>query len=767
MTPNTTTPPSDGYVRWTRITPSTTSVTLTWTAYHASTFMVRRDDGTGTPTPTGGTLVYSGTELRAVDTTVTAWTRYRYVVWADDGAGGYLRPAAAVTTTSVQTVLGLTVTLTSASTATVAWTAPTDPGVAAVVVTRTDPSGAVRTVYSGTGTTVTDSGLLVGRGYSYTAVAQDASGRSGPAGLGVAVTPKRTWTTTVASPYAGWPGALACATSTWCLAVDNTGSYQVMSGSTWSKAVAAFPASPDPEWEPVVTSLTCPAVGRCSAISLGRVVEFSNGGWRSAGAPSSGWTSLACPSTTYCVAVRRDGWSTTRVGTTWTSPARIGTLRGVDWNDVSCQAAARCFAIASGSSTSSSWRGTLTGTAWSTGFLAGYQTGSLSSISCSSSTCLALGEGVRVMVSGTAWSVRSMDPNPSYVSTSQVSCASPTLCVALNFDSVDRWSGGSVVEHSRLSANIGRVRAVSCPRSGSACFAVDDRGRFYRWTPTSHWALTGTYVQTTGGVGRVGCRTADSCFFVDRNGWLVAWNGARWTRSAKYFTQPATVQCSGPGFCIAVENVNKVYRVWSGGAWGASKPMPLAAADVSCASPTLCLGVDEQGRVSRFNGSSWSTPVTALTSQWSQAPGVSCPAGGPCMLVASNGTYRQYSGSGLTPTRLLPSTFPADGSLLSCGSPTMCIAVVDSGDWVQWNGSTWTVHAQDFTAYRLGTLTCITADDCAATYAYSNDDTPVTWILGAWRTDGTSYPPDGHGRPECPTLATCFIGGTTTVSRSS
>jgi hypothetical protein len=96
------------------------------------------------------------------------------------------------------------------------------------------------------------------------------------------------------------------------------------------------------------------------------------------------------------------------------------------------------------------------------------------------------------------------------------------------------------------------------------------------------------------------------------------------------------------------------------------------------------------------------------------------------------------------------------------------MAVVDAGDWAQWNGSTWTAHAPDgTTAYRLGTLTCVTAEHCVATYGYSNDTTSVTWNSGTWAADGGSYAPDGHRAPECPTLETCFVGGTTTVSRSS
>ncbi|MEW1952297.1 fibronectin type III domain-containing protein [Terrabacter sp. NPDC080008] len=730
--------------------------------------MVRRDDGSGTPTPTGGTLVYAGTDLRAVDTDVAPWTTYRYTLWGDDGAGGYLPPRSLRTTTGVQVVAGLAVKATSSSTALVSWQSPTDPGVAAVVVTRTDPRGATHSIYTGTDSSVTDTGLVPGEGYSYTVVAQDASGRRGPVSSGVGVTTHRTWTTTVVSPYAGWPGAMACATSTWCMAVDNMGSYQVMSGSTWSKAVHAFAASPDPESEAVVWSLTCPTAGRCLAIHGASIVEFVNGAWRPARAPSSGWTSVDCPSATYCLAIRRDGWSTTRVGTTWSTPVRIGSLRGVQWNDVACQAAGRCFAIATSTTTESNWRGTLLGSAWHTGYLGDMQQGNPFSISCSTTTCLALGErGARVTVAGTTWSSRLMVPTPVGNDTSQVSCGSATLCMAVNWNDVQRWSGSAVVERSRLSAGIGRMRAVSCPRTGGACFAVDDRGRFYRWTSTSHWRFVTTYDQTTGGVGRIGCRTATACYFVDRNGWLLAWNGTAWRRWGKYFSQPAIVECSGAGFCLAVDTVNKDYRVWANGSWGALKSMPLLAQDVSCASPTLCLAVDDQGRASRFTGTGWATPVAALPDSYGTGPRVSCAPGGPCMLLSSDGTYRRYVGSSLTSTQRLPTGFPAAGALLSCGAPSMCIAVVDAGNWAQWNGSTWTAHPVDFSAYRIGNISCLTAGYCLATHAYSNDYSTPTWIRGKW-SDGDSYAPDGMpSAPECPTLGTCFIGGATTVSRSS
>jgi hypothetical protein len=654
----------------------------------------------------------------------------------------------------------------TATSAAITWTAPTDPGLAAVTVTRTDPTGAARTVYSGTATSATDTGLVPGLKYSYTAVAEDASGRRGPVSPNVMFTPNRTWATTPASPYAGWPGALACSTTTWCMVVNNTGTFQVMSGSSWSAPVRAFGASSNPDRPgSVVTSLTCPAAGRCLAIRSNMIVEFTGGTWRSAGAPSSGWRAVDCPTTTYCVAIRGDGWSTTRVGTTWRTPVRIGTLRGVEWWEVACQAAARCFAVATGTSTYSSWRGTLTST-WSTAYLGSYSQGNAYRISCSSSACLALGDRVRVTVSGTSWTLQTLGPHDVDDWTNELSCGTPSLCVALNYGNIARWSSTALLERTKLSAGVGTMAGVSCPRTGGACFAIDNRGRFYRWTPTARWVLA-TTLQTTGGVGRVGCLSTTSCFLFDSNGWLVAWNGATWTRSGKLFTQRATVECAGTGFCIAVDRISKAYRVWSKGGWGAAKAMPLAAADISCASATLCLAVDAEGRASRFNGAGWWAPVAALTDPYADGPAVSCAPGGPCMLTSSEGTYRRYVGTAFTTTARLPSGLPAEDRMLSCATASSCVLAVQSGSWAQWNGSAWSVHVLGWSAYRFGTLTCLTPSHCLATHPYSNDTSPTAWNSGTWSDDGTYAPDEVPESPECPTMATCFVPGGTTVSRST
>ena len=752
---------------------TSTSVTLAWccSVTPPRTYTVRRDDGTGDPSPTAGTLVYEGTAFRMVDTTVEPWTTYRYTIWADDGAGGYLDPVSGTVTTSIQRVASLSAGAAGATAATVSWASPRDPGVAAVTVTRADPQGTTRVVYSGLGTTFTDTGVMPGVEYTYTAVASDAAGRQGPASTPARLTTKRTWTTSTVSPYAGWPGALACATSTWCLSVNNTGTFQVMSGTTWSAPKAAFKANPQPIYSPLVASLTCPSPGRCFAIRGSLVLEYVGGAWRSTGAPPSAWSSLACPTTTYCVAIRSDGWWAARNGTTWSALKRIGTLTGVVWKGVSCQSAGRCFAIASGNTTYSNWRATLTTSGWVTGYLgSAADYGIVNAISCAATACLVLGDETRFTVSGSSWSGQRLPARPDLTdSSSEISCGSASLCVSRGGGNVTRWSTTTLLERSRLSAGIGRIAAVSCPRNAGVCFTIDDRGRFYRWSPTTHWALLGTSVQTTGGVNRVGCLSTTACFFVDENGWLVSWNGTTWTRSGKLFTQSAVVECAGPSFCIAVDGTSRAYRVWTNGSWGALKAMPLSATDVSCASPTLCLAADTQGRVSRFAGPGWYAPVAAISDSWGIGPRVSCAPAGTCMITSSAGLYRRYVGTSLTATQRLPQAFPAPGALLSCGAPSSCLALADSGDWAQWNGSTWTAHPADWNAYRLGSLSCLTADHCIGTHGYSNDSAPVTWNAGVWSgaPDGTYSPDYVPYAPECPTVATCFVAGGTTVSRST
>jgi len=668
-------------------------------------------------------------------------------------------------TTTAPPVSGLAAKAAGATSASVTWSAPTDPAVAAVVISRADATHAARDIYTGTGTSVTDTGLVPGVEYTYTARPQDTSGNVGPVSDTVRLKTNRTWTTAVASPYAGWPAALACATTTWCMVVNNTGTFQVMSGSTWSAPVAAFAAGAYPDRPgSIVTSLTCPAPGRCLAIRANTIVEFNGVGWRSAGSPSSGWRAVDCPTTTYCVAIRGDGWSTTRVGTTWRTPVRIGTLRGVEWWDVGCQAAARCFAVATGNATYSSWRGTLTST-WSTAYLGSYSQGNAYRISCSTTACLGLGDRVRVTVSGTTWTLQTLGVHDPDDWTNELSCGTPSLCLALNYGNVARWSTTALLDRTRLSAGIGTMAAVSCPRSGGACFAIDNRGRFYRWTPTARWVLVAT-LHTSGGVGRVGCLSTTSCFLFDGNGWLVTWNGATWTRSGKLFTQPATVECSGAGFCIAVDRTNKAYRVWARGAWGAAKSMPLAASDLSCASPTLCLAVDAEGRASRFDGTGWQAPVAVLKDPYADGPALSCAPAGPCMLASSDGSYRRFVGTTFTTAAKFPSGLPVEDKELSCATASSCLVAVQNGSWAQWNGSAWTLHVTDSSPFRFGALTCLTATHCLATHPYSNDWSPMAWNSGTWSDDGTYAPNEIPFAPECPTMATCFVAGGTNVSRS-
>jgi chitinase len=155
---------------------SSSSVSLSW---NASTDNV---GVTGYQVLRGSTVVSTVSGTTFTDTGLTASTSYAYTVKARDAAGNVSAASNQVTattqsdggsdTTPPSAPSGLTVTGTSASSASLSWNASTDNvGVTGYQVLR---AGTV--VATATGTTFTDTGLAASTSYSYTVKAQDAAG---------------------------------------------------------------------------------------------------------------------------------------------------------------------------------------------------------------------------------------------------------------------------------------------------------------------------------------------------------------------------------------------------------------------------------------------------------------------------------------------------------------------------------------------------------------------------------------------------------------
>jgi hypothetical protein len=153
-------------------TPSTTSVSLSWSA--------PSNNGGGAITSytlkRGATTIYTGAGTSFSDTGLSAGTGYSYTVLATNSAGD--GPTAAVSTTTLATVpsapTSFSASAASSSSINLSWGAPSSNGGAAVT-SYTLKRGAT-TIYSGGGTSFTDTGLSPATGYSYTVLANNSAG---------------------------------------------------------------------------------------------------------------------------------------------------------------------------------------------------------------------------------------------------------------------------------------------------------------------------------------------------------------------------------------------------------------------------------------------------------------------------------------------------------------------------------------------------------------------------------------------------------------
>jgi hypothetical protein len=141
----------------------------------------------------------------------------------------------------------------------------------------------------------------------------------------------------------GAPAAISCASSSFCVAVDGTGSVFSFNGSNWSSAAAV-------DQQASIVALSCaPSSSFCVAIdSVGGTAMFNGTSWS---VPTqiggSGLDSVSCPSSDYCVAIDDSGDALRFNGTSWSPPAVVAKAALAR---VSCASRSFCLAITSKSS---------------------------------------------------------------------------------------------------------------------------------------------------------------------------------------------------------------------------------------------------------------------------------------------------------------------------------------------------------------------------------------------------------------------------------
>jgi hypothetical protein len=201
--------------------------------------------------------------------------------------------------------------------------------------------------------------------------------------------------------------AVSCASSTFCVAIDDSGGYETFNGTAWTKThqfdtsgggSAAQHCSSNQEGTCAApAAISCPSTSFCAAVDgTGSVFTYNGSSW-SAATVVDGQTpivSLSCaPNSSFCAGVDASGNAITFNGTSWSAPTQVGKA-GLD--SVSCSSSSSCVAVdTSGDAIR------FDGTSWSAP--APVAKAALAAVSCASSSfCLAVTPKSDVLTFGTA-----------------------------------------------------------------------------------------------------------------------------------------------------------------------------------------------------------------------------------------------------------------------------------------------------------------------------------------------------------------------------
>lgn len=408
------------------------------------------------------------------------------------------------------------------------------------------------------------------------------------------------WTISMNVPQAG--DTVSCAPSAppsdpFCSLVDAGGNAYTLSGSTWS-------AEDDIDGTTRIADVSCPAQGSCMAIDwTDNEMTLSAGTWSTpstvdaAANGNSSEATISCPEITWCVIAPLDGYGT------------AAALQNGSWTTSRPDASH------------------------------GYPT----AISCPTPTFCALvdEDGNAFLLNGSTWTA----PNPlSELGFSRVSCASPSLCVALTAQDAYVYQGGVWGAPTPLtpSANLTSVSCVTTTR----CVVVAGDGNTFEFDGTS-WSVgpndNNLHLRT------VSCPTTTTCVAVDdTSGEVSTLSNAGWTQSS-----------------TVIDPLKTLFNV-------------------TCPAISFCGAIDEQGKILTETDGTWRAPLPKLGGY--VLGSMSCPAAGDCVAVnASQDTYVLIDGVWSTvnePDYLVG---------VSCASVASCYGFDTTGDVVQYGiGSLYT-----------------------------------------------------------------------------
>ena len=257
----------------------------------------------------------------------------------------------------------------------------------------------------------------------------------------------------------GYTTSLSCPTASFCVAVNWNGQAVVFNGHGWGAPTTLKPDKTTSEgtFGVPLTSVSCGSARFCMAVdNAGDAFTYDGTAWSGGTSvdPGTQLNSVSCPTTTYCRTIDVSGSVFAYDAGSWTSkPAFPGDLH------VGCGSPSPCW------------------------YLGGAPTGAYA-VNTGAITCL---PAPFCMLAGADGSIATWDGNanltlspatqvtPPQTGFSGVSCASETLCVALDGQDAIFYMYDGTSWTSAKYQGLGRLNAVSCV-PGGICVAVDALG---------------------------------------------------------------------------------------------------------------------------------------------------------------------------------------------------------------------------------------------------------------------------------------------------
>lgn len=666
-----------------------TTVVINWTenlGTNYSGLMIRRAVGSVAPEyPTDGTeiTVAPPSQTRYFDTSANPSTQYSYSLFPIGPSGGWASPTQATVTTPA---------------AGVGWGArqvfdPPYGGPGQLACTSSTFCATVdyygdEATYNGStwsdATRIDDGHQLqqLACPSSTLCFALDEAGRIVTMTGGTWSAPRQL---TMTTPAVGTTEALACGSTSFCVAAIGTSTY-LYNGTDWS-AGASSPAL-------AIESLSCRADQFCGAGTAdGHFLTLSSGTWT---APTStpaqgGIAAISCPTDTFCGAGDAKGGLLTESLGTWS--ARVATSDSIGLGGVSCTSPIQCEA----------------------GGAPGWLYGNLQAT-----------PNHVYRWDGATWSAPIQFSPTDSLALISVSCVDPATCLILDSAGAFGIDNGSTVTLTAVAdPSRGGMSAVSCVGDG-VCRGLDEGGMLTQTNGT--WGARTPYpARPAGNAGDQyveSCPTDQFCAAIDMFGQAATYSNGAWSANQIIITDRAgsAISCASRTLCLA--SLQGAFYRYDGSTWAPVTGMPSNQSGAfSCVPPSFCMVNFDTGAYI-FDGSTWTlsnggNAYNSTTNTGIRLGYLACTSVTFCIEVYDGG-YATWNGVGWTSTgwvNALNQLMESPPERLACGSRQLCVLTTPHGATV-FDGSSWTIYSVTDGDY-IQTAACISATECEALSADS------------------------------------------------